>query len=192
MTIMADAFVCGYGRTQLLQFQCLICKTLYFPNRNNTPVCDDCENTKDWTSKIEPYKIDNGRIINILGWIQKTQSADKRLTKNYKKVYELDNYTCQYCGYYPDPVKFIALSIDHVVPFAGGGSNSIENMVVSCIECNMMASDKRFIDFYAKKHFILTMRDRRNMEIYDDSHRPFINERHVQFSLRELYENVEI
>jgi 5-methylcytosine-specific restriction endonuclease McrA len=49
-------------------------------------------------------------------------------------VYARDNHTCQYCG-----VKFTRskLNLDHVNPRCKGGRTTWENVVCSCIECNL-------------------------------------------------------
>ncbi|MBL8949813.1 MAG: HNH endonuclease [Myxococcaceae bacterium] len=49
-------------------------------------------------------------------------------------IYARDNDTCQYCGQQlPRP----ELNLDHVVPRSQGGRTSWENVVCSCIECNL-------------------------------------------------------
>jgi 5-methylcytosine-specific restriction endonuclease McrA len=45
-----------------------------------------------------------------------------------------DKFTCQYCGRSaPD----VSLHIDHVVPLASGGANSITNLKTACSDCNL-------------------------------------------------------
>jgi 5-methylcytosine-specific restriction endonuclease McrA len=53
------------------------------------------------------------------------------------------NYTCPMCGRREPEIK---LSIDHVVPVALGGKNSIENIQPLCISCNSQKHTK-IIDF---------------------------------------------
>lgn len=48
-------------------------------------------------------------------------------------VFKRDGFVCQYCGAYPPSA---VLECDHIHPVADGGSNSIDNLVTSCIECN--------------------------------------------------------
>lgn len=50
-----------------------------------------------------------------------------------------DNFTCQYCGRSAPDVK---LEIDHVLPVSKGGNNNIENLKVSCYDCNRGKSNK--------------------------------------------------
>lgn len=49
-------------------------------------------------------------------------------------IYARDNDTCQYCG---EHLPRSDLNLDHVVPRAQGGRTSWENVVCSCIECNL-------------------------------------------------------
>jgi 5-methylcytosine-specific restriction endonuclease McrA len=49
-------------------------------------------------------------------------------------VYARDNDTCQYCG---RTLKRSELNLDHVVPRAQGGRTCWENVVCSCIGCNL-------------------------------------------------------
>jgi 5-methylcytosine-specific restriction endonuclease McrA len=50
-----------------------------------------------------------------------------------------DQYQCQYCGKRPGPSE---LNLDHVVPRARGGTDSWDNLVVSCRPCNMRKGKK--------------------------------------------------
>ncbi len=49
-------------------------------------------------------------------------------------IYARDDSTCQYCGkkYYR-----AELNLDHVVPRSRGGSTNWENVVCSCVACNL-------------------------------------------------------
>jgi 5-methylcytosine-specific restriction endonuclease McrA len=49
-------------------------------------------------------------------------------------IYARDDDTCQYCG---QQLTRAELNLDHVVPRAQGGRTSWENVVCSCIECNL-------------------------------------------------------
>lgn len=49
-------------------------------------------------------------------------------------IYTRDQLTCQYCGKKP-PAR--ELNLDHVVPRAQGGRTTWENIVCSCIACNL-------------------------------------------------------
>jgi 5-methylcytosine-specific restriction endonuclease McrA len=49
-------------------------------------------------------------------------------------IYARDRNTCQYCGRKPQRAE---LNLDHVVPRSRGGVTSWENVVCSCVPCNL-------------------------------------------------------
>lgn len=49
-------------------------------------------------------------------------------------IYARDRNTCQYCGRRPQRAE---LNLDHVVPRSHGGVTSWENVVCSCVPCNL-------------------------------------------------------
>jgi 5-methylcytosine-specific restriction endonuclease McrA len=49
-------------------------------------------------------------------------------------IYTRDQDTCQYCGKHR---KRSELNLDHVKPRSQGGTTCWENVVCSCIECNL-------------------------------------------------------
>lgn len=55
-----------------------------------------------------------------------------------KNIHRRDNYTCQYCG---KSVPQEKATIDHVLPRSRGGKNTWENLVCSCVNCNVKKGD---------------------------------------------------
>ena len=49
------------------------------------------------------------------------------------QILRRDGHRCHYCGNSPPDVK---LAVDHILPVALGGSDSPDNLVTSCTECN--------------------------------------------------------
>lgn len=49
------------------------------------------------------------------------------------EVLRRDNHACRYCGGIAPDVK---LTVDHVTPVALGGSDSPDNLVAACVDCN--------------------------------------------------------
>lgn len=160
-----DIYLVGYGRTQMIQHCCLICEKPFFCQKKikdrTDLICDRCFKKDFEVAERNISKINF--IGNVVGWIVKTESPSiKRSFRNYKKVYKRDNYTCQYCGYnLLSCTEFLELNIDHIKPWVAMGGNSMDNLVVSCKECNLIASDKWFEDFEGKKEFILTEKRKR-------------------------------
>ena len=62
-----------------------------------------------------------------------------------KKIYERDNYSCQYCGNQRGS-KNAKLSIDHIIPKSKGGQSTWENVVAACLKCNNKKSDSLLED----------------------------------------------
>lgn len=58
------------------------------------------------------------------------KSTGKRLRF---RVFERDNFTCQYCGKRPPEVILV---VDHFVAVSKGGENEIDNLVTACFDCN--------------------------------------------------------
>ncbi|BAZ40994.1 HNH endonuclease [Calothrix sp. NIES-4101] len=54
-------------------------------------------------------------------------------------IFKRDRYQCQSCGKVEQETQ---LSIDHITPLAGGGSNDMSNLHTLCLTCNQRKSDK--------------------------------------------------
>ena len=59
------------------------------------------------------------------------------------QVYERDGLQCVYCGSTDD------LTLDHIVPLAGGGAHSIDNLTVACQSCNSSKGVKSLVTWLA-------------------------------------------
>jgi len=56
-----------------------------------------------------------------------------------RNIYEHYDYTCCYCG---ERKNTKDLNLDHVVPRSKGGGTNWDNIVLSCIPCNLRKADK--------------------------------------------------
>ena len=63
-----------------------------------------------------------------------TLSAGKRF-----KILERDGFKCGYCGISKDETE---LHVDHIHPRKHGGDNNMDNLITSCIPCNLGKSDR--------------------------------------------------
>lgn len=63
----------------------------------------------------------------------------KEIKFNRENIYERDGYTCQYCG---ERLGSDKLNLDHFVPRTRGGVNSWENVVTSCLTCNLRKGNR--------------------------------------------------
>lgn len=69
-----------------------------------------------------------------------------------RAILERDLYICVYCS-------DIANVVDHVVPWNWSQCDDPDNLVASCLECNLIASDKMFADLGEKTFYIRTIRE---------------------------------
>lgn len=161
-----DIFLVGYGRSQTYQNCCLNCNDSFFFLSDirdfQDLFCDSCSGNEAKILERNTSKINF--IGNVVGWISKTENpAKKRSQRNYLNCYRRDHYTCQYCGYNLQNSKvFLPLHIDHIKPHSALGSNKLENLVVSCSECNLLVCDKIFKNFEDKKEFIVFEKQKKN------------------------------
>lgn len=105
--------------------------------------CERCS-TSESVFFIDPYG--KWAAFYCLTCIKKIKEEPPPEPKNSKgltlrfKVLERDGFRCVYCGRSPieDGVK---LEVDHVYPKSKGGSDSMENLVTACWECNQGKKD---------------------------------------------------
>lgn len=61
----------------------------------------------------------------------------KEIPLTRKNLMYRDHYSCQYCG-----IKSIALTIDHVIPRSKSGTDSWDNVVACCQDCNVRKGNR--------------------------------------------------
>ncbi len=66
------------------------------------------------------------------------------------------------CGYCQELFNNTPYHVEHIIPLCVGGTNSIDNLCLSCPSCNRIASTKVFATFAAKKQYIL---GKKNLQI---------------------------
>lgn len=84
----------------------------------------------DWIRSVN-FEIRVPRVIRLLVY----DRIPKQVIRfNRRNIFARDNNRCQYCG-----KKFPTseLSLDHVVPRSRGGDTTWENIVCSCVKCNV-------------------------------------------------------
>ncbi len=69
-----------------------------------------------------------------LFWVEAKPGKRKSISKARRiKIFERDGGRCAYCG---DELAFDGFTIDHVIPVAHGGDNSLGNLRLACRACN--------------------------------------------------------
>jgi 5-methylcytosine-specific restriction endonuclease McrA len=71
------------------------------------------------------------RVIVLLAY-ERMPKARVRFSRF--NIYARDDNTCQYCG---NRYRRADLNLDHVIPRSRGGSTTWENVVCSCVPCNL-------------------------------------------------------
>jgi hypothetical protein len=142
---MVKAKLIYFGRSPVIQVECPKCKIWQF----NDGQCENCE----LVFPVNPKITDRPEYRS-----QAPLHPRERIhNKTRFKVFERDEYICQYCArrcydsWLTDPRQ---LTIDHLVPVNGGGRNDIDNLITSCIECNVIKSDKHFKSIEDARQYI--------------------------------------
>ena len=80
--------------------------------------------------------------VNAKSEIRSSKSKTKKTNQTRSRyilasirvsVLNRDNYKCVFCG---RSSKQVSLEVDHIIPFAKGGSNDIDNLQTLCFDCN--------------------------------------------------------
>jgi len=104
---------------------------------------DKCYCTESSLSNISKFKVNKyGVVINKLNvrYARMKETINTITWLEWMDILKLHKYKCAYCG-----VKFTLDNIpikDHVIPISKSGTNSKDNIVPACKECNMEKGDK--------------------------------------------------
>ena len=85
---------------------------------------------EDWIRSVN-FEVQVPRVIRLLFY---DRLPKQTIRFNRRNIFARDGNRCQYCGR-----KFPTseLSLDHVLPRSRGGDTSWENVVCSCVKCNV-------------------------------------------------------
>lgn len=78
-------------------------------------------------------------------------------------VFKRDAFTCSYCGRRPPDVT---LELDHIIPVAEGGDDTIDNLTTACWDCNrgkgakQLAGEPQAIPSVAERTALIKERER--------------------------------
>lgn len=103
--------------------------------------CKNCNKIFIWSSSI-PRQIYCSKLCG--DEYQKYNIIKEGKYNGYYKlrfeIFKRDNFTCQYCGRNVKEDK-IKLNCDHIHPHSKGGLFIPQNLITSCMECNLGKSD---------------------------------------------------
>ena len=132
-----------FGKIRTLQLQCPKCEIWQF----ETKECDNCDFNFKEIGKRESSEYR----------CPPTTWRDQVPEKLRDRVYQRDEYICQYCGihcYESYVVDSRSVTIDHALPVSAGGRNTYENLITCCRECNIHKNDKIFQTFEEAREYI--------------------------------------
>jgi 5-methylcytosine-specific restriction endonuclease McrA len=85
---------------------------------------------EDWIQSVN-FEIQVPRVIRLLVYDRLPKQS---VRFNRRNLFARDGNRCQYCGRKFPPAE---LSLDHVMPRSRGGATNWENVVCSCVKCNV-------------------------------------------------------
>jgi CRISPR/Cas system Type II protein with McrA/HNH and RuvC-like nuclease domain len=128
--------------TFLIKFKCKYCNEINFNDWKNYE-CAMCKTKNGTGFEFNGSKL---KFRCLVGTRRKNIRFSK---KKINLLREIQNNSCAYCDLYLENYH-----IDHVVPISFGGSNNLDNLVLSCPPCNLKASSNVFPGFAEKRDFI--------------------------------------
>jgi len=113
---------------------------------------EECPNCYYDLNEIEPILPHPSKRKVLVGSYRKTRAGLTK--KKIKIIYEEQERLCFYCmdnlgqDYH----------VEHIHPLFTGGTNDLDNIVLSCARCNFVAGKKWFHTAQAKQRYILARR----------------------------------
>jgi hypothetical protein len=135
------------GDCFLIKLDCPKCKNEFLCDYEKA-ICPECDLSIKDIPIVEPKRGD----YRLLAGTRRRRIFGKKTIQN---LLDIQNRECAYCAI---DISNIDFHVDHIKPVSFGGSNSLNNLVISCPQCNLTAYSFVFKDFYAKKEFILNKR----------------------------------
>ena len=133
----------------LIKFKCPYCRRVQLTGIN--PVeCPQCK--ADISSHV--FDLSGCHKRNLVAVVKKIER--RRISKEeIQALLRNQEHTCMYC--YID-LREKSYHVDHIIPLAAGGTNSMNNLCISCPVCNLTASSKIFRNVYDKRAHIQKQR----------------------------------
>lgn len=69
-------------------------------------------------------------------------SGRRKIPENIQeRVRDRANYLCEYC-HASEQWQYVPFTIEHVIPLAHNGTDTLDNLALACFQCNRKKSDK--------------------------------------------------
>jgi hypothetical protein len=78
----------------------------------------------------------SNRVIRLLWYVKLPYHRLMANNVSRKAIFTRDKHTCTYCG------AKESLTIDHIIPQSRGGQDIWENLITSCLRCNLRKGNK--------------------------------------------------
>lgn len=125
-------------KTEYKSALCEVCNSKFSTCRNNHKRCENCSNS---VINIQRHisHMRNGKIIKIEEGISIVELSVKIAIKLFNST------NCRYCNriYTKENNK----QIDHILPICLGGTHSIDNIEICCMECNFSKNRYKLDDW---------------------------------------------
>lgn len=117
-----------------------LARRLNCPKSTVKAVCDMLVDTKRLA--IQDGMISAPVVDKYVAWSRADEARPAIPQAVRQSVFERDGSACVYCGATAGPFH-----LDHVMPWSRGGADTVENLVVSCVPCNLAKRDKTITEW---------------------------------------------
>lgn len=133
------------GDIFLCRFRCPQCSTINLSDFRGL-LCDRC--AIDFTDR--PVLKPSRNQLRLLAGTERKQKAGVGI-KAIRAMYAQQEGACAYCACELEE----QYDVEHIIPLSFGGTNNLSNLCLSCRNCNALAGDLVFQDFYQKQAYIM-------------------------------------